>query len=73
GVSFFFNWLNDPEAEIWYQYLQYATWSIHDHQLKVHPGLQMNELNRPQEQLEQEFDSIQRIEEEVFDVFKRQF
>jgi hypothetical protein len=73
GVSFFFNWLNDPDAETWYQYLQYATWSINDNILKTQPGLIREEAKQPQEQLEQEFDNIQRVEEEVFDVFKRQF
>ena len=73
GIAFFFNWLNDPDAETWYQYLPFASWSIKGKPLQVQPGLSWQENLTPMSKLEQEFDSIQRMEEEVFDIFKRQF
>ena len=73
GVSFFFNWLNDPDAETWYQSLPYTRWSIKGEPLQIQPGLTWQESSEPLNKLEQEFDSIKRMEEEVFDVFKRQF
>ena len=73
GISFFFNWLNDPDAETWYQCLPYTNWSIKGQPLHVQQGLEKQQRTEAVSQLEQEFDSVQRMEEEVFAVFKRQF
>jgi hypothetical protein len=74
GISFFFNWMNDPEAETWYQYLPFAQWSLKGHAIQVAGGFpEEKDRNAPIDLLEHEFDSIKRIEIEVMDIFRRQF
>jgi hypothetical protein len=74
GISFFFNWLNDPEAETWYQYLPFAQWSVRGNAVKVATGYSAEKsASHPIDLLEYEFDSVKRMEEEVMDIFHRQF
>jgi hypothetical protein len=74
GISFFFNWLTDPDAETWYQYLPFAHFSIRGNEIETQTGLSQTDENKSAaDQLEHEFDSLKRIEEEVLNVFKRQF
>ena len=73
-VNFFFNWLNDADADTWYQYLAYTNWSIKGHPLAISQGIEDNEKTfNPMSLLEQDFDRARRIEDETIRLFNRQF
>jgi hypothetical protein len=73
-VNFFFNWLHDPDADTWYQNLSFSSWSIKGHALTINPGMaDAEKAFDAMSQLEQDFDSARRIEDETIRLFNRQF
>ena len=73
-ISFFFNWLNQPGSENWYQYLPYTHWFADDIPLSHNPGLRLyNESSSPTRQLEKEFDAMQNVEQELFELVDRHY
>lgn len=73
-VNFFFNWLHDPDAETWYQYLSLSNWSIKSHALAITAGMaDAEKAFNAMSQIEQDFDSARRIEDETVRLFNRQF
>jgi hypothetical protein len=74
NISFFFNWLNQPGSESWYQYLPYTHWFADGIPLQHRPGLSLhNELSGPANRLEKEFDAMQKVEEELFELYNRHY
>jgi hypothetical protein len=73
-ISFFFNWLNQPESNNWYQYLPYLKWMLGSHELSFHAGIQVPDLLAdPVSFLQGEFDPMQKIESHVNERFSRHF
>jgi len=73
-ISFFFNWMNQPESSNWYQYLPYTEWMMETNALPHHTGLPV--LENPASQvasLEAEFDPMQKIEAHVNELFDRHY
>lgn len=74
NISFFFNWLNDAEAETWYQFLPYAQWYLQKNFLHTQQGLPGSEKDiTPAAELQQEYDIMKRIEDEVCQLYNGQF
>ena len=74
GISFFFNWMNQPEANNWYQYLPYTEWILETNILTQHTGLPVFEnSSEPALDLEGEFDPMQKIEAHVNELFNHHY
>lgn len=74
GISFFFNWTNQPEANNWYQYLPYTEWISETNILTQHTGLPVFEnSSEPAFNLEGEFDPMQKIEAHVNELFNHHY
>jgi|GEM_PF-767220 len=73
-ISFFFNWINEPEADKWYSCLPFAEWYFENQLLTRQPGLPPRPAAvETQNKLEREFDSMNKIEEQVRAFFDRNF
>jgi hypothetical protein len=73
-ISFFFNWMNQSGSEGWYQYLSYTHWYADNIALTHKPGLPLQqESSGPANRLEKEFDAMQNVEQELFDLFDRHY
>ena len=74
GISFFFNWMNQPESNSWYQYLPYTEWLLESNTLTRHAGMNSNaEVAEPVRMLQGEFDPMQKIEAQVTELYNRHF
>jgi hypothetical protein len=74
GISFFFNWMNQPESNSWYQYLPYTEWFLESNTLTRHPGLSINkEVLGPTDILQAQFDPMQKIDAQVTELYNRHF
>ncbi len=74
GISFFFNWFNEPESETWYQYLPYSHWSLQDAPLRHRAGFALpDEDADPGADLKKEFDVMKKIEEDIIELFNRHY
>ncbi|HTE27500.1 hypothetical protein [Flavitalea sp.] len=74
GMSFFFNWMNQPESNNWYQYLPYTEWLLESNTLTRHGGVPVNdEISEPVSILQSEFDPMQKIEARVIELYNRHF
>ncbi len=73
GMSFFFNWVNQPDKEVWYQYLPYTNWFAQSSPLSHAPGFPIQDVVEPVSRLEMEFDAMQKIEQEIQELYSRQF
>ena len=73
-LSFFFNWLNQPESNNWYQYLPYTEWSLDSKTLSRYSGMQSaGESTESVGFLQAEFDPMQKIEAHVNELYCRHF
>jgi hypothetical protein len=73
-ISFFINWMGQPESDNWYQYLPYTEWLLETNILTQHAGLPASEKNAATAvNLEGEFDSMQKLETHVNDLFNRHY
>ncbi|HZK63706.1 MAG TPA: hypothetical protein VFC34_06145 [Puia sp.] len=73
-ISFFFNWINQPEAGSWYTYLPYTEWSLESIVLAHRTGLpSVDNVRDAQMDLEMEFDPMQKIEAQVNALFNRHY
>jgi hypothetical protein len=68
GLSFYFDWQNQPYKEIFYQYLPLSRWFLGERALKVRPGLNA-EGEEVENQLEYEFDVSWKFEHRVMALF----
>jgi len=73
-LSFFFNWMNQPESNNWYQYLPYTEWSLESKTLSRYSGMQSaGESPESVGFLQAEFDPMQKIEAHVNELYNRHF
>ena len=71
GMSFFFDWLNEPQKELFSQYLPYTEWYFHSGEMiSIKTGLREN---KPEESLDRLFDISGKLEEQASRVFSRYF
>ena len=73
-LSFFFNWMNQPESNNWYQYLPYTEWSMESYTLSRFAGRQsVGGSPDSADFLQTEFDPMQKIEAHVNELYDRHF
>ena len=75
-VSFFISWMNQPEAENWYQYLPYTEWLTESGRLEHQSGfpvLENDAAPAPAPGLEEEFDPMRKIETQVNKLYSRHY
>jgi hypothetical protein len=73
-LSFFFNWINQPESNNWYQYLPYTEWLLETKTLSRYSGIQSAGGSAESIVfLQAEFDPMQKIEAHVNDLYSRHF
>jgi hypothetical protein len=73
-MSFFINWMNQPESDSWYQYLPYTEWLVESNVLTKYPGMQASDqFAEPVSFLQGEFDPMQKIESQVTELYSRHF
>jgi len=74
GISFFFNWMNQPESNSWYQYLHYTDWLLQSSPLSRYAGMSINEeAPEPVAILQEAFDPMKKIEVQVTELYNRHF
>lgn len=74
GMSFFFDWLNEPQKELFSQYLPYTEWSFHNgEKLEVRIGLKAGMGGQNQVSLDRLFDVSKKMEEQVSLLFSKYF
>jgi hypothetical protein len=74
GISFFFNWLNQPESKHWYPYLPYTEWLLENTVLNKSAGLAAVErMAEPGMLLQQEFDPMRKMEAHLSELFNSQY
>lgn len=74
GISFFFNWFNEPESETWYQYLPYTHWSLHGVPLQHRAGFHfLDEEDDLVSYFKKEFDGMKKIEQNIAALFNRHY
>lgn len=74
GMSFFINWLNQPESDNWYQYLQYTEWTLDSNNLTHKAGLPVfDKISEPASLLEAEFDCMPGIEAHINQLLNRHY
>jgi hypothetical protein len=74
GLSFFFYWANRTGADAWYTYLPYASWFAGGKALAQRVGFPEWEATpRGMAGIEHEFDSMQKMEEEVGHHYDRHY
>jgi hypothetical protein len=73
-ISFFFNWLNQPESTNWYQYLPFTEWLIESNTLLHYSGMPTAEnFSDSVMNLEGEFDPMKKTEAHVNELFHRHY
>ncbi len=71
GMSFFFDWYNEPQKEIFSQYLPYTEWSFHTgERLNIQSGLRSN---KKEVSLDRLFDISGKLEEEASLLYSKYF
>jgi hypothetical protein len=74
GMSFFFDWVNEPQKEAFRQYLPFTEWSFHNgRKLSIRVGLNTLLTDKHQVSLERLFDVSKKLEEQVSAVCKKYF
>jgi len=74
GMSFFFDWLNEPQKELFSQYLPYTEWSFHNgEKLVAGIGLRAGFGGQIQVTLDRLFDVSKKMEEQVSLLFSKYF
>ncbi|HVM86777.1 MAG TPA: hypothetical protein VMT76_01225 [Puia sp.] len=74
NISFFFNWPNQRESRNWFSYLPYTHWFLNGRSLQHIPGLvTINQKQTAAVKLAAQFDAMQNIEQEVYDIFNPQY
>lgn len=69
-ISFFFNGVNQQETNSWLPFLPYTHWFINGQSVQHIPGLAASNLKQSAAaQLTAQFDAMQNIEKEVFEIF----
>jgi len=73
-ISFFFNWLNEPESDSWYPYLPYTQWSLSGFRLQHTSGLPCRETDDDtSDPFIMEFDAMKKIERSIGGLFSRHY
>ena len=74
GLSFFFNWMNQPESNSWYQYLPYTEWFLEANPVSRYAGINGidQEADRPAT-LHAAFDPMKKIEAQITGLYNRNF
>jgi hypothetical protein len=71
GMSFFFDWLNEPQKELFRQYLPYSEWYFHSgEKIGIRTGLPEN---KAPDSLDKLFDISEKMEEQATRVYSRNF
>jgi hypothetical protein len=74
GMSFFFNWYNEPQKQLFSQYLPFTEWSYANGQkIAARPGLNPAPGNRDQVSLENLFNISKKLEDQVSAFFNNYF
>jgi hypothetical protein len=74
GISFFFDWFNEPQKVLFSQYLPYTEWSFHNgEKLAVKIGLRTKSGGHNQASLDGLFDISKKMEEQVSLLFSKYF
>jgi hypothetical protein len=74
GISFFINWMNQPESNNWYPLLPNTEWTSDSNVLAHQIGLPLIEsVSEPAMKLEGEFDCMPKIESHINELFNRQY
>ncbi|HEY2649467.1 MAG TPA: hypothetical protein VGI38_09730 [Puia sp.] len=72
--SFFFNWVNQPDSNNWYQYLPFTDWFLESEMLSKKEGLPETDAHSdPAAYLQAEFDPMQKIESHITELLSRHF
>jgi hypothetical protein len=73
-ISFFFNWMNQPESNNWYQFLPYTEWLLESTELTKHAGMPItDQVSESVSLIQGEFDPMQKIETHVNELYSRHF
>lgn len=74
GMSFFFNWVNEPQKELFCQYLSLTEWTfLNGKKLSTRVGLNPVPANPNHAGVERLFDISKKIEEQVSSLFNKYF
>jgi len=70
-ISFFFQWINQPDSAVWLEYLSNAQWRIGDIPLKTTMGFATVEESASGINLGKKFDEMSEIESIAIDIFRK--
>jgi hypothetical protein len=74
GMSFYFDWLNEPQKELFSEYLPYTEWSFHGgEKLAARVGFRAGSGDKVPQSLDKLFDISKRLEEQVSLLFSKYF
>jgi hypothetical protein len=74
GMSFFFDWVNEPQKELFSQYLQYTEWTFHNgKKITTRVGLNPVLTDQNQVSVERLFDISKKIEDQVSLIYRKYF
>jgi hypothetical protein len=74
GMSFYFDWFNEPDKAWYLQYLPFAKWLLDKREIKFSPGLHTeNETTPARPQLEDAFNPLKKIERTIKGIFDNNY